>query len=104
MKLKLEWISGNRVHLLENGDTYFPAVFDAIDAAKREVLIETFILFEDSVGHDLHQHLIGTAARGVEDRERAVRGGARRARRGSWHPRLLGSSRSSADGADALDD
>ena len=66
MKLKLEWISGNRVHLLENGDTYFPAVFDAIDAAKREVLIETFILFEDSVGHDLQQHLIGAAARGVE--------------------------------------
>ena len=66
MKLKLEWISGNRVHLLENGDTYFPAVFDAIDAAKREVLIETFILFEDSVGHDLQQHLIGAAMRGVE--------------------------------------
>jgi cardiolipin synthase len=66
VKLKLEWISGNRVHLLENGDTYFPAVFDAIDAAKREVLIETFILFEDRVGHDLQQHLINAAARGVE--------------------------------------
>ena len=47
MKLKVEWIGGNRVQLLENGDTYFPAVFDAIDAAEREVLIETFILFED---------------------------------------------------------
>ena len=58
MKLKVEWISGNRVELLENGDTYFPAVFDAIDAAEREILIETFILFEDSVGHDLQQHLI----------------------------------------------
>ena len=66
MKLKLEWISGNRVDLLENGDAYFPAVFDAIDAAKREVLIETFILFEDGVGRDLQQHLIDAAARGVE--------------------------------------
>lgn len=66
MKLKLEWISGNRVDLLENGDTYFPAVFDAIDAAKREVLIETFILFEDRVGRNLQQHLIGAATRGVE--------------------------------------
>ena len=66
MKLKVEWVSGNRVDLLENGDTYFPAVFDAIDAAKREVLIETFILFEDSVGRDLQQHLINAAARGVE--------------------------------------
>lgn len=66
MKLKLEWTSGNRVDLLENGDAYFPAVFDAIDAAKREILIETFILFEDRVGRDLQQHLINAAARGVE--------------------------------------
>ena len=66
MKLKLQWISGNRVDLLENGDAYFPAVFDAIDAAKREVLIETFILFEDGVGRDLQQRLINAAARGVE--------------------------------------
>lgn len=66
MKLKVEWVGGNRVQLLENGDTYFPAVFDAIDAAEREVLIETFILFEDRVGHDLQQHLIDAAKRGVE--------------------------------------
>ena len=66
MKLKVEWVSGNRVELLENGESYFPAVFDAIDAAKREVLIETFILFEDNVGRDLQQHLINAAARGVE--------------------------------------
>ena len=66
MKLKLEWVSGNRVHLLENGDTYFPAVFDAIDAAEREILIETFILFEDRLGRDLQQHLINATARGVE--------------------------------------
>lgn len=66
MKLKVEWVGGNRVQLLENGDTYFPAVFDAIDAAEREVLIETFILFEDRVGRDLQRHLIGAARRGVE--------------------------------------
>ena len=66
MKLKVEWISGNRVQLLENGDAYFPAVFDAIDAAEREILIETFILFEDRVGRDLQQQLISAAARGVE--------------------------------------
>ena len=66
MKLKVEWIGGNRVQLLENGDTYFPAVFNAIDSAEREVLIETFILFEDRVGRDLQQHLIGAATRGVE--------------------------------------
>ena len=53
MKLKLEWVSGNRVQLLENGDAYFPAVFEAIDAAEREVVIETFILFEDRRGSRL---------------------------------------------------
>jgi cardiolipin synthase len=66
VKLKVEWVGGNRVELLENGDTYFPAVFDAIDSAKREILIETFILFEDTVGLDLQQHLINAAARGVQ--------------------------------------
>ncbi|MGZ8994634.1 MAG: hypothetical protein ACXW16_11520 [Burkholderiaceae bacterium] len=49
-----------------NGNTYFPAVFDAIDAAERDVLIETFILLEDRIGRDLQQHLIGAATRGVE--------------------------------------
>ena len=66
MKLKLEWVSGNRVQLLENGDAYFPAVFDAIDAAERDIVIETFILFEDRVGRDFQQHLINATARGVE--------------------------------------
>ncbi len=56
MKLKLEWISGNRVDLLENGDAYLPAVFQAIDATEHEVLIETFILFEGGVGHNLPRY------------------------------------------------
>ncbi len=66
MKLKLEWTSGNRVDLLENGDAFLPAVFEAIDAAEHEILIETFILFEDRVGRDLQQHLIDAGRRGVE--------------------------------------
>jgi phosphatidylserine/phosphatidylglycerophosphate/cardiolipin synthase-like enzyme len=37
------------VELLENGEGYFPAVLDAIARARHEVLIETFILFEDKV-------------------------------------------------------
>ena len=60
-----EWIGGNRVELLENGEGYFPAVFDAIARAEREVLIETFILFEDKVGMELQRVLIEAARRGV---------------------------------------
>jgi cardiolipin synthase len=56
---------GNRFVLLENGEQYFPAVFAAIAAAQREVLIETFILFEDEVGKQLHATLIAAAKRGV---------------------------------------
>ena len=66
MKLKVDWFGGNRVDLLENGDTYLPAVYEAIDAARHEIVIETFILFEDRVGRDIQQHLINAARRGVE--------------------------------------
>ena len=59
------WQSGNQVALLENGEAYFPAVFEALRAAEREILLETFILFEDKVGLALKEALIGAARRGV---------------------------------------
>lgn len=59
------WTGGNRVELLENGDQFFPRVFDAIRQARREVIVETFILFEDKVGAQLHAALRAAAARGV---------------------------------------
>jgi cardiolipin synthase len=63
--MKLEWIGGNHLRLLENGEEFFPAVFGAIENAQREVLIETFILFEDKVGLELQRVLIAAAQRGV---------------------------------------
>ena len=60
------WKPGNRISLLENGEEFFPRVFAAIAAAEREVLIETFILFEDKVGKELQQVLIAAGQRGVE--------------------------------------
>lgn len=59
------WRSGNRARLLENGEEFFARAFEAIDAARREILIETFILFEDAVGLDLHRRLVAAARRGV---------------------------------------
>jgi cardiolipin synthase len=59
------WTRGNRVDLLENGETYYPAVFEAIAQARYEVLVETFILFEDKVGLELQRVLIEAAQRGV---------------------------------------
>jgi cardiolipin synthase A/B len=64
--MKPHWWPGNRVQLLENGEEFFPAVFNAIEQAEREVIIETFILFEDKVGLRLREVLIAAARRGVQ--------------------------------------
>ncbi|ADU34235.1 cardiolipin synthase ClsB [Variovorax paradoxus] len=60
------WVGGNRIELLENGEEFFPRVFDAIRAAEREVIVETFILFEDKVGLGLHAALREAAQRGAK--------------------------------------
>ncbi|MFC3607328.1 cardiolipin synthase ClsB [Stutzerimonas tarimensis] len=59
------WRDGNRLQLLENGEEFFPAVNEAIAQARTEVLLETFILFEDQVGNAVQQSLIAAAKRGV---------------------------------------
>lgn len=61
-----QWRPNNRVELLENGDEFFPRLLANIARARREVLLETFILFEDEVGRNLQQALIAAAERGVE--------------------------------------
>jgi len=61
-----KWVDGNRIALLENGEEFFPGVFEAIRAAEREVIVETFILFEDKVGLGLHAALRDAAQRGLK--------------------------------------
>ncbi|MBD9416163.1 cardiolipin synthase ClsB [Pseudomonas sp. PDM16] len=63
--MNYEWREGNQVQLLINGEEYYPRVFECIRAARHEVLIETFIIFEDKVGNELQQVLIAAAQRGV---------------------------------------
>lgn len=63
--MKLTWHPHNDITLLVNGEAFYPAVFEAIEQARDEVLIETFILFEDPVGHALKDTLIAAARRGV---------------------------------------
>lgn len=60
------WLPGNRITLLENGDAYFPRVFEVIANAENEVLLETFILFDDKVGRELQQALLRAAGRGAK--------------------------------------
>lgn len=63
--MKLDWTEGNRLTLLENGEGYYPRAFKAIAQARREVLLETFIWFDDPVGRELRAALLQAAANGA---------------------------------------
>lgn len=60
------WTEGNAITLLENGEEFFPAVFDDIRAAKHEVIIETFIWYEDAIGRALREVLVEAASNGAK--------------------------------------
>ena len=62
---KGHWTAGNKVELLENGEEFFPRVIEVIGQAKRDVVVETFILFDDVVGKQIHAALCAAARRGV---------------------------------------
>lgn len=59
------WRPGNQIELLENGEEFFPRVFRRIREAREEVLIQTFILYEDQVGLELRRALIEAAGHGL---------------------------------------
>ncbi|MDH0301628.1 MULTISPECIES: cardiolipin synthase ClsB [unclassified Pseudomonas] len=63
--MKQPWSDGNHVELLINGEQYYPRVFEAMAQAREEILLETFIIFDDKVGQPLRQTLIDAARRGV---------------------------------------
>ena len=65
MRRRPDWRPGNRIALLENGEQFYPRVFASIAAARREVLLETFIWFDDAVGRELREVLTAAARRGV---------------------------------------
>lgn len=61
----IAWTEGNFVRLLENGEEFFPRVFEAVEQATAEILTETFILEQDEVGQGLTERLCAAAQRGV---------------------------------------
>ncbi|WP_248920350.1 cardiolipin synthase ClsB [Pseudomonas entomophila] len=63
--MKHTWSEGNQVELLINGEQYYPRVFAAMAQARREILLETFIIYDDKVGQPLRLALIDAARRGV---------------------------------------
>jgi cardiolipin synthase len=61
-------VPGNKIDILQNGDVFFPAMLDAIRAAKKSVNFEAFIIYSDSVGTAFRDALCERARAGVEVR------------------------------------
>lgn len=51
--------------MLENGDELFPRMIETIDKAQHEILLESFIWFDDPVGRKIKRALVDAALRGV---------------------------------------
>ena len=63
--MTLEFLSGNKLELLTNGRAYFPALQRAIDAAEKEIYLETYIFADDHSGRRIAAALVRAAERGV---------------------------------------
>ncbi len=59
------FLPGNRIALLESGAQYFPALLAAIDAARCEIRLETYIYADDPTGRQVTAALCAAARRGV---------------------------------------
>lgn len=60
-----EFVAGNRLTLLKSGEQYFPSLVAAIDAARTEVFLETYIFADDETGSLVADALARAAGRGV---------------------------------------
>ena len=60
-----DFLGGNKLQLLTNGRGYFPVLQQAIDAAKTEVYLETYIFADDHSGKRIAAALVRAAGRGV---------------------------------------
>ncbi len=61
----MDLIPGNRLTLLKNGAEYFPALEAAIDHARREIFLESYIYEYDTTGKRIGAALGRAARRGV---------------------------------------
>ncbi|HDS1734920.1 cardiolipin synthase [Pseudomonas sp. BP8] len=63
---RMPCLANNQVKLLIDGETTFEAIFAAIAAARKSVLVQFFIIHDDGIGRALQQLLLRKAAEGVE--------------------------------------
>ena len=60
----ITYVANNDVALLESGQQLFPAMIAAIDAARQDILFETYIFAEDEVARGIEAALVRAAERG----------------------------------------
>jgi cardiolipin synthase len=77
-------LGGNRVDVFFRGENAFAAAGQAIDTAREEVLVESYILKDDSTGHAFLDAVGRAAARGVAVRVLADAWGSLTTRRSFW--------------------
>src|SRR5690606_28471978 len=60
-----ELVGGNRIALLTSGTEFFPALAAELEAAQREIRLETYIFEPDATGRSIAESLMRAARRGV---------------------------------------
>ncbi len=60
-----EFIPGNKITLLKNGEEYLPALERAFDGAQQDIYLETYIFRDDAAGVRIADALSRAAQRGV---------------------------------------
>ena len=65
---RVPYTQGNALELLVDGEATFDAIFTALEAAERYILIQFFIIKDDDLGRELHARLLRKAAAGVSIR------------------------------------
>ena len=61
----IQFVPGNRITLLRNGEEYFPALEAAFGEATREIYLETYIFEYDATGKRIAEAMKRAARRGV---------------------------------------
>lgn len=68
MATHAKFLPGNRLTLLNSGGEFFPALLTAINEARHEVHLESYIFEDDRTGRDVAGALMAAARRGVSVR------------------------------------
>ena len=62
---RLPILDGNQTALLVDGEATFNSIFDGIEKARKYILVQFFIVNDDTIGRELQQRLIAKARQGV---------------------------------------